>query len=89
MNYAQAQYFLAGCYAKGIGVKYDKESVRVWMAIAKVNGSKAAGDFLAKAGWSVSSDEERAIREILKNGSSDVSISVKLKSALQEIVAKK
>ena len=89
LNYAQAQYFLAGCYAKGIGVKYDKESARVWMAIAKVNGSKAAGDFLAKAGWVVSSDEERAIREILKNGSSDVSISVKLKSALQEIAAKK
>ena len=89
LNYAQAQYFLAGCYAKGIGVKYDKESARVWMAIAKVNGSKAAGDFLAKAGWVVSSDEERAIREIQKNGSPDVSISVKLKSALQEIAAKK
>ena len=59
------------------------------MAIAKVNGSKAAEDFLAKAGWVVSSDEERAIREVIKDGDTDVSISGSLKSALQEIVVKK
>jgi len=88
-NYARAQYFLAGCYAKAIGVKYDKELARVWMAIAKVNGSKFAEDFLAKAGWTVSPDEERAIREVIKDGDTDVSISGSLKSALQEIVVKK
>ena len=59
------------------------------MAIAKVNGNEAAGDFLAKAGWTVSPDEERAIREVIKDGDTDVSISGSLKSALQEIVVKK
>ena len=86
LNYAQAQYFLAGCYAKGIGVKYDKESARVWMAIAKVNGSKAAGDFLAKAGWVVSLDEERAISEVLQDGKLAEPVSGKLREALQSII---
>ena len=85
LNYARAQYFLAGCYAKAIGVEYDKESARVWMAIAKVNGNKAAGDFLAKAGWTVSLDEERAIREMLNEGKTSMELSGNLKFALEGI----
>ena len=85
MNYARAQYFLAGCYAKAIGVKYDKESARVWMAIAKVNGNKAAGDFLSKARWTISSDEERAIREMLNEGKTSMELSGNLKFALEGI----
>ena len=84
MNHAQAQYFLAGCYAKAIGVKYDKELARVWMAIAKVNGSKLAEDFLAKAGWTVTADEERAILGMLNGGKSPtVEPSGNLKFALE------
>ena len=86
LNYAQAQYFLAGCYAKAIGVKYEKESARVWMAIARANGNKAAGDFLAKAGWVVLEDEVRAINEMLNEGKTSVEISTVMKSALQHIV---
>ena len=56
------------------------------MAIAKVNGSKAAEDFLAKAGWSVSSDEERAILGTLNDGRSPtVELSRNLKFALESI----
>ena len=84
LNHARAQYLLGGCYAKAIGVKYDREQSRLWMIMAKVNGDRAAADFLSKAGWSVSADEEAAVREILETGNSDRAIS----AALRQIATK-
>ena len=79
----RAQYFLGGCYAKAIGTKYDKDSAKVWMAIASMNGSKAAADFLIEAGWTLSGDEKRGIDEMLKYGRTSVELSGSLKAVLE------
>ena len=84
LNHARAQYLLGGCYAKAIGTKYDKEQSRQWMIMAKVNGDKAATDFLSKSGWRVSADEESAVKEILETGRSDRRISSALRQIAEE-----
>ena len=88
MNCAQAQYFLGGCYVKSIGTRYDKEKARVWMMIAMANGSRAAGEFLKKADWVPSPEEERGIHEMLKGGKTTALLSGSLRAALREVVGR-
>lgn len=41
-GYHRAQYLLALCFAKGIGVACDQESAYLWMCIARVAGNDRA-----------------------------------------------
>jgi TPR repeat protein len=82
---SRAQYLLGGCYAKSVGTRYDRELSRIWMAVAEVNGSRAAADFLAKAQWPVSDAECRAIGEMLLSGETAEPISEDMKSVLKSI----
>ena len=84
LNHARAQYLLGGCYAKAIGTKYDKEKSRLWMLMAKVNGSEAASDFLSKARWPVADDEVAAVKEMLETGTTDKQISSDLRQIASE-----